>query len=94
MRVMFNTYPWAFATPGGGEMQLRKYAEHLPDLAVEVILHDIWNPAFDKVSLVHFFSCIGGSIPFCNYVKSRGLPLVITSSPASSRSRTKNLPQS
>ncbi|MCP9627193.1 glycosyltransferase [Rhodopseudomonas palustris] len=80
MRVLFNTYPWAFATPGGGEIQLLKYAEHLPALGVEVVLHDIWKPAFDRVSLVHFFGCLGGSIQFCGYAKSRSLPLVITSS--------------
>lgn len=80
MRVLFNTYPWAFATPGGGEIQLMKYAEHLPAFGVEVTLHDIWRPAFDQVSLVHFFACIGGSIQFCGYVKSLGLPLVISTS--------------
>jgi len=80
MRVLFNTYPWAFATPGGGEIQLLKYAEHLPALGVEVELHDIWKPAFDRVDMVHFFACLGGSIQFCGYAKSRGLPLVISTS--------------
>ncbi|OYU87900.1 MAG: glycosyl transferase [Bradyrhizobiaceae bacterium PARB1] len=80
MRVLFNTYPWAFATPGGGEIQLLKYAEHLPTLGVEVELHNIWKPAFDRVDMVHFFACLGGSIQFCSYAKSRGLPLVISTS--------------
>lgn len=80
MRVLFNTYPWAFATPGGGEIQLLKYAEHLPAFDVDVIRHDIWRPAFDRVDLVHFFACLSGSIQFCGYVKSRGLPLVISTS--------------
>ncbi|NVO15244.1 MAG: glycosyltransferase [Rhodoplanes sp.] len=79
MQVLFNTYPWAFATPGGGEMQLLKYCEHLPTHGIRPILHDIWKPNFDT-ALVHFFSCIGGSIHFCGYVRSRGLPLVISSS--------------
>lgn len=79
MQVLFNTYPWAFATPGGGEMQLLKYCEHLPAHGVRPILHDIWKPNFDT-ALVHFFSCIGGSIQFCGYVRSRGLPLVVSSS--------------
>jgi glycosyltransferase involved in cell wall biosynthesis len=78
--VLFNTYPWAFATPGGGEIQLLKYAEHLPAHGVEVAWHDTWNPEFDAVDAVHFFSSIGGSIAFCNYVKNRGLPLVVSSS--------------
>jgi glycosyltransferase involved in cell wall biosynthesis len=80
MRVLFNTYPWAFATPGGGEIQLLKYAEHLPAFGVEVELHNIWKPAFDRVDMVHFFACLGGSIQFCSYAKSRGLPLVISTS--------------
>lgn len=80
MRVLFNTYPWAFETPGGGEIQLRKYAEHLPAHGVEVQLYDAWRANFTGVSLVHFFSCVGGSVHFCNYVRQRGLPLVISSS--------------
>ena len=80
MRVLFNTYPWAFDRPGGGEMQLLKYAQHLPSLGIEVTLHDLWRPALDRVDLVHFFSAIGGSFHFCNYVRERGLPLVVSSS--------------
>ncbi len=80
MRVLFSTYPWAFETPGGGEIQLRKYAEHLPAYGVEAQLHDIWRANLADASLVHFFSCIGGSVHFCNYVRQRGLPLVISSS--------------
>ena len=80
MRVLFNTYPWAFDCPGGGEMQLLKYAEYLPQVGVKVVFHDLWHPAFDRVDLVHFFSGMGGSVHFCNYVKRCGLPLVISSS--------------
>jgi glycosyltransferase involved in cell wall biosynthesis len=80
MRVLFNTYPWAFDRPGGGEMQLMKYAEHLPRLGFEVVLHDLWRPRFDDVDLVHFFSGIGGSIHFCHHVRARGLPLLVSSS--------------
>jgi glycosyltransferase involved in cell wall biosynthesis len=80
MRVLFNTYPWAFDRPGGGEIQLMKYAEHLPRLGVEVLLHDLWHPRFDDVDLVHFFSGVGGSVHFCSYIRSRRLPLVISSS--------------
>ena len=80
MRVLFNTYPWAFDRPGGGEIQLTRYAEHLSRLSIEVLLHDLWRPRFDDVDLVHFFSGMGGSVHFCNYVRSRGLPLVVSSS--------------
>ncbi|ABD89724.1 glycosyltransferase [Rhodopseudomonas palustris] len=80
MRVLFSTYPWAFETPGGGEIQLRKYAEQLPAHGVAVHLHDPWRANLGDVDLMHFFSCIGGSIHFCNYARQRGLPLVISSS--------------
>lgn len=80
MRVLFSTYPWAFETPGGGEIQLRKYAEHLPAHGIDVQLHDPWRANLAEVSAVHFFSCIAGSVHFCNYVHQRGLPLVISSS--------------
>ena len=80
MRVLFSTYPWAFETPGGGEVQLKKYAEHLPAHGIDVQLHDPWRANLAEVAAVHFFSCIGGSVHFCNYVRQRGLPLVISSS--------------
>ena len=43
MRVLFDTYPWAFVAPGGGERQLLEYAKNLPGHGVEVVLHDHWN---------------------------------------------------
>lgn len=79
MRVLFETYPWAFVTAGGGECQLRKYAEHLPNHGIEVVLFDHWRPDL-AVDAVHFFSCVGGSVHFCNYMKQRGLPLIVSSS--------------
>lgn len=77
---MFATYPMAFHTPGGGEMQLLAYQKHLPAYDVEVNLLDVWNPKFLAHDVVHFFSCIGGSAHFCAFVKQLGLPLVISSS--------------
>jgi len=78
--VLFATYPWAFETPGGGEVQLKAYARNLPSHGVEVRLHDPWRSNLSDASVVHFFSCMGGSSHFCSYVKRRGLPLVISSS--------------
>src|ERR1700740_2515564 len=80
VRVLFSTYPWAFETPGGGEIQLRKYAECLPAHGIEVRLHDPWRANLPGVDAVHFFSTIGGSVHFCNHVRERGLPLVVSSS--------------
>jgi glycosyltransferase involved in cell wall biosynthesis len=80
MRVLFDTYPWAFDRPGGGEIQLLHYARALPALGVEVLLHDLWQPAYDRVELVHFFSTMGGSVHLCGYLHRRGLPLVVSAS--------------
>lgn len=70
----------AFHTPGGGEIQLMAYFKALKDLGIEVGLFDPWSPNFSDYDLVHYFSCVGGSSHFCNFVKQIGMPLVITSS--------------
>lgn len=80
MNVLFATYPMAFHTPGGGEVQLLAYRDHLPDENVNVSLFNPWEPHFLQHNIVHFFSCVGGSVHFCHFVKQLGLPLVITSS--------------
>jgi len=80
VKILFATYPMAFHTPGGGEVQLLAYQKHLPPLGVEVALMDLWNPRFLEHDVVHFFSCVGGSIHLCNFVKRLNLPLVISSS--------------
>ncbi len=78
MRVLFNTYPVAYACPGGGEIQLLKCKQALEALGVEVLLFDPWRPQFDRVDLVHYFSVQGGSMNFCDHVKRIGLPLAIS----------------
>ena len=78
MKVLFNTYPMAFHTPGGGEIQLLQYRQFLPRQGVEVVLLDLWKPEFLSHDLLHFFSCMSGSVHFCNFAKSIGLPLVVS----------------
>ncbi|MFM0145487.1 glycosyltransferase [Paraburkholderia sp. RL18-085-BIA-A] len=80
MKVLFATYPMAFHTPGGGEIQLLAYEKHLPQHGVEVKLFDPWKPQFLEHDVVHFFSCVGGSSHFCAFIKRLGLPLVVSSS--------------
>jgi len=80
MKVLFATYPMAFHTPGGGEIQLLAYQKHLPAYGIDVSLFDPWAPRFMEHDVVHFFSCVGGSVHFCNFVKQLGLPLVVSSS--------------
>ena len=80
MKVLFATYPMAFHTPGGGEVQLLAYKKHLPAFGIDVSLFDPWNPRFLEHDIVHFFSCVGGSSHLCAFVKQLGLPLVVSSS--------------
>jgi glycosyltransferase involved in cell wall biosynthesis len=78
MKVLFNTYPMAFHTPGGGEVQLLQYKEFLRHNDVDVRLLDLWNPNFLEADLVHFFSSMSGSVHFCAFVKKIGMPLVVS----------------
>lgn len=80
MKVTLATYPWAFETPGGGEIQLLKYEQYLPTAGVTPIRHDPWSNGLGSTDVVHFFSCMGGSVHFAHYIQSRKLPLVISAS--------------
>ena len=80
MKVLFATYPMAFHTPGGGEVQLHAYRRHLARRGVEVTLMNPWKPRFLDHDLVHYFSVVGGSSALCGFVKQLGLPLVVSSS--------------
>lgn len=80
MKVLFITYPMAFHTPGGGEVQLLAYKKALEDKGVQVDLFNPWEPNFLEYDVVHYFSCVGGSVHICNFIKNLGIPLVITSS--------------
>lgn len=78
MKVAFNTYPFAFHTSGGGEVQLLKYKDYLQLKNVDITLFDMWNPNLSTFDLVHFFSCMGGSANFCSFIKEIGTPLVVS----------------
>ncbi|QMV12966.1 D-inositol 3-phosphate glycosyltransferase [Vibrio spartinae] len=70
----------AFHTPGGGEIQLLAYKDALEKMGVEVDFFDPWNPRFTDYDVIHYFSCVGGSIHICNFVNQLNIPLVVTSS--------------
>ncbi|WP_342617361.1 glycosyltransferase family 4 protein [Rhodoferax sp. GW822-FHT02A01] len=78
MNILFSTYPTAFHTPGGGEVQLLQYREFLPAESVNVTLFDPWEPSFQQFDVVHFFSCMSGSLHFCAFIKSLNLPLLVS----------------
>jgi glycosyltransferase involved in cell wall biosynthesis len=80
MKIMYCTYPMAFHTPGGGEVQLMAYYKYMCDKATKIRLFDPWNPRLADQDLVHYFSCVGGSVHFCRFIKSLEIPLIISSS--------------
>lgn len=77
MHIIFNTYPVAFETPGGGEIQLLKTRSALQELGHEVSLHDVWKPRLREADVVQFFSVQGGVENFHHYIKSQGIPFAI-----------------
>lgn len=78
MKILYNTYPMAFHTPGGGEIQLQRYFDYLKLNNYDVELFDLWNPNLDKFDILHFFSCISGSQHFTNFVSNLGKLIVVT----------------
>jgi len=80
MNIMYATYPMAFHTPGGGEIQLMSYYRYISSETTKINLFDAWSPRFAEHKLVHYFSCVGGSYHFCNFIKGLGLPLIVSSS--------------
>ena len=78
MKILFNTYPFAFQTPGGGEVQLQQYKKFITEKGIDIGLFNQWKPELEKCDLLHFFSCMPGSEIFLNYVKSQGIPVLIS----------------
>ncbi|MBM3336099.1 MAG: glycosyltransferase family 4 protein, partial [Betaproteobacteria bacterium] len=78
MKVLFGTYPTAFHTLGGGEIQLLKYRKYLEDNDVELSFFDLWRPNFLRHDVLHFFSCMLGSFPFLSFVKNLGVSVIIS----------------
>lgn len=77
-KICINTYPAAYITPGGGEIQLNKTYEYLLKQGCDVELYNQWNPRLENIDIVHYFSVYGGSIAFCEAVKRLGKKLVVS----------------
>jgi glycosyltransferase involved in cell wall biosynthesis len=74
--IYYGTYPFAFFTPGGGEIQLRKYAENLKSLNIK--LFNQWDPGVRAGDIFHYFSCMSGSEHFLNYLKNMGVTIIVS----------------
>ncbi len=79
MEIVLATYPWAYFTPGGGEIQIEMLNKYLQKKNITIHKFDNWNPQI-KTNIYHFFSCMGGSFDFCNYLKSIEKKLIISAS--------------
>ena len=61
--------------------QLLEYQKYLRRQGVNVRLFNQWKPDLLSNDIVHFFSVIGGSVHFCDFVKKTlKKPLVISAS--------------
>lgn len=74
--IYYGTYPFAFFTPGGGEIQLRKYAENLKNFNIK--LFNQWDPSIKKKDIFHYFSCMSGSEHFLNYLRNMGVTIIVS----------------
>ncbi len=72
MKVLFNVYPSAFQTPGGGEVQLLKTKEYLEKLAIDVKLFDQWTDALEQCDIFHTFGSVKDSLSIQQAAKNSG----------------------
>ena len=79
MEIVLATYPWAYFTPGGGEIQIEMLNKYLEKKDITIHKFDTWNPQ-TKPNIYHFFSCMGGSLDFCNYLKNINKKLIVSAS--------------
>jgi glycosyltransferase involved in cell wall biosynthesis len=80
VNIVLNTYPFAFATPGGGEIQLLQYFRHLQEKVLSVSKFDLWK-GFEQLgeeSVMHFFSCMPGSVHFLHSCSKKNIPVVVS----------------
>ena len=63
MKIALATYPWAYFTPGGGEIQVEKLFE---ELRIKDI--DVQKLTMESQMSDIYFSCMC-LVDFCNYLK-------------------------
>lgn len=78
MKILYYTYPWAMDVMGGGERQLLAYQNHLEKYGIQADKYDMWNPNLSDYQIFHCFSTMPVTVAMCDYVKKRGLKLVVS----------------
>lgn len=76
MKVLFFTYPVAFVTPGGGEIQLQQTRSALQSLGVQVDLFNMWQPNITDYDVIHLFSVQPGVRQLQDAARARGIKVV------------------
>lgn len=76
MKILFNTYPFAFQNPGGGEIIILKLKSALEKNGVKVDLFNQWSTKIINYDLIHHFSTLDYPV-FKNYNDSQK-PFVLT----------------
>jgi len=79
LSVAFATYPTAFATPGGGEMQMKKTLAALKSLGVTASYLNTHRPwSGQHIKLLHLFSVNSSMELFSNICIELKLPCVLS----------------
>ena len=78
LNVLNYTYPWALDVAGGGERQLKVYADNLEKYDVTCECYDMWHSRMENFQIFHCFSVMPSCIDICDYAKQKGLKLVVS----------------
>ncbi len=78
LKLLFNTFPFSFDCPGGGEIQLLKTKKGLEELGVYVNFFDLWSPSLSHFNVGHVFTVQPGMSYFVEGLKARGMPVVVS----------------
>jgi len=78
MKVLFSVYPWAFQSPGGGEIMLLKTKEALEKKGIQVKLFDQWNDKLTDYDILHTFGSVKECLGLMQTAKSLGVKNVLS----------------
>ncbi len=79
MKVLFVTYPTAFAIPGGGEAQIKNTLAKVRALGVDASFYDMYAPPnFDEIAFFHIFTVCYSMELFANLAIDSGVPYVVS----------------
>jgi len=79
MKIAFYAYPWAFQSPGGGEVLLLKTKEALEKKeGVYVKLFDQWHDKLKDFDILHIFGSVKSCIGLMETARSLGVKIVLS----------------